>query len=146
MDRVFSFSWPYPNNRNGVYLPPPINSPYKTARCLFIHTKLVNAKWRPLKPPGLSASKWNSLNLEEYGKKNQQILMLKPQGGSLHTDENLSMHEHRVCCLTPGREEEGSACIQDCTRRRERTRSSGVSKLRPELPKLNILPLSPATA
>lgn len=69
MNRVFSFSSPYPNNRNGVYFPPPINSPYKTARCLFIRSKLVNEKLHPLKPPGLSASKWNSLNLEVHGKK-----------------------------------------------------------------------------
>lgn len=72
--------------------------------------------------------------------------MLKPQGGSLHTDENMSVHEHRVCCLTPGPEEKAKACIQDCTLRSERTLSSGVSTLLRELPKLKILPLSQATA
>lgn len=28
--------------------------------------------------------------------------MFKPQGGSLHTDENTTRHVHRFCCMTQG--------------------------------------------
>jgi hypothetical protein len=27
--------------------------------------------------------------------------MFKPQGGSLHTDENMTMHVQSFCCVTP---------------------------------------------
>lgn len=130
---IFSSSLPHSNNKNEVCFFPLqwfINSPYKTAHYLFIHTKLITEKLHLLTPPVLSTSKWNSFHLNVYGRKNQQIRMFEPQGGSLHTDENMTMHIHSFCCMTPGLEEKTNPCIKDFTEISKRTQCSGISKFR----------------
>lgn len=47
--------------------------------------------------------------------------MFEPQGGSLHTDENMTMHVHSIYCMTPGLEDTWKACIKDFTQRSKRT-------------------------
>lgn len=54
--------------------------------------------------------------------------MFKPQGGSLHTDENMTRHVYSFCCMAPGLEEKTKACVKEFTQRSKRTQYSGVSK------------------
>lgn len=85
---VFSSSLPHPNNKNEVCFFPFqwfINSPYKTAHYLFIHTKLITEKLQLLTPPGLSTSKWNSFHLNVYGrKKSANTNVRTPRGQPAH--------------------------------------------------------------
>lgn len=68
--------------------------------------------------------------------------MFEPQGGSLYTDETMTTHVHRFCCLIPGLEEKTKACNRDRTQISERTQYSGVFKLLCKLKKLKILTVS----
>lgn len=61
--------------------------------------------------------------------------MFKPQGGSLHTDENMSVHEHRFCFLG----EKTKACVKHCAQGSKGTRDPGVAKLMHKLKKLRLL-------
>lgn len=42
--------------------------------------------------------------------------MFKPQGGSLHTDENMTMHVRRFCCMIPGLGEKNQSLRQPALR------------------------------
>lgn len=82
------------------------NSLHKANHRLFIHTRPIIEKLYSLAPLGLATAKCNFLHFNIHDrKKNQQILMFKPQGGSLHTDENMTEHAPSFCCMAPGPEE-----------------------------------------
>lgn len=55
--------------------------------------------------------------------------MFKPQGGSLHTDENMTRRVYSFCCMALGFEEKTKTCIKDFTQRSKRTPYLGISKL-----------------
>lgn len=55
--------------------------------------------------------------------------MFKPQGGSLHTDENMTRRVYSFCCMALGFEEKTKTCIKDFTWRSKRTLYLGISKL-----------------
>ena len=55
--------------------------------------------------------------------------MFKPQGGSLHTDENMTRRVYSFCCMALGFEEKTKTCRKDFTWRSKRTLHLGISKL-----------------
>lgn len=105
MNRAFWSSLLYLNSQNGACffsLQDFKNSLYKINHYLFIHTRPIIEKLYSLTLPGLATAKCNFLHFNIHGRKNQQILMFKPQGGSLHTDENMTERAPSFCCMAPG--------------------------------------------